>query len=92
MKLDDKFEKLANILSNDVTIPLNINCCGFAGDRGFNFPELNKSALGGLKAQLKPDIKRGFSTSKTCEIGLSHNSEKDYSSILYLLDECGYEK
>ena len=92
MKLDDKFEKLANILSNDVTIPENINCCGFAGDRGFNFPELNQSALGGLKAQLKPDIKRGFSTSKTCEIGLSHNSKKDYSSILYLLDECGYEK
>ena len=92
MKLDDKFESLANILSNDVTIPLNINCCGFAGDRGFNFPELNASALGGLKAQIKPDIKRGFSTSKTCEIGLSHNSEKDYSSILYLLDECGYEK
>lgn len=92
MKLDDKFEKLANILSNDVTIPENINCCGFAGDRGFNFPELNASALAGLKGQIKPDIKRGFSTSKTCEIGLSHTSEKDYSSILYLLDECSDEK
>jgi len=92
MELDEKFEKLANILSHDVTIPENINCCGFAGDRGFNFPELNKSALSGLNAQLKPDIKRGFSTSKTCEIGLSHNSKKDYSSILYLLDECAYEK
>jgi D-lactate dehydrogenase len=92
MKLDDKFEKLANILTDDVTIPENINCCGFAGDRGFNFPELNTSALAGLKSQLKPDIKRGFSTSKTCEIGLSHNSQKDYSSILYLLDECSNEK
>jgi D-lactate dehydrogenase len=92
MKLDEKFEKLASILSNDVTIPENINCCGFAGDRGFNFPELNASALAGLKGQLKVDIKRGFSTSKTCEIGLAHNSEKDYSSILYLLDELGYEK
>jgi D-lactate dehydrogenase len=92
MKLDEKFEILANILSNDVTIPININCCGFAGDRGFNFPELNSSALSGLEAQLKTDIKRGFSTSKTCEIGLEHNSKKDYSSILYLLDELGYEK
>jgi len=92
MKLDEKFESLANTLSTDVTIPKNINCCGFAGDRGFNFPELNTSALAGLKGQLKPDIKRGFSTSKTCEMGLSHNSEKDYSSILYLLDECSDEK
>jgi len=92
MKLTDKFHTLANILSNDVTIPKNINCCGFAGDRGFNFPELNASALAGLKGQLKPDIKRGFSTSKTCEMGLSHNSEKDYSSILYLLDECTNKK
>jgi len=92
MNLDDRFHKLADILSNDVTIPKNINCCGFAGDRGFNFPELNASALAGLKGQIKPDIKRGFSTSKTCEIGLSHNSKKDYSSILYLLDECSDEK
>lgn len=92
MKLDGKFEELVNILSNDVTIPVNINCCGFAGDRGFNFPELNSSALQELKPQLKTDITRGFSTSRTCEIGLSHNSKKDYSSILYLLDECSYEK
>lgn len=92
MNLENKFEQLANILSNDVTIPKNINCCGFAGDRGFNFPELNKSALSGLKFQIKPETKRGFSTSKTCEIGLSHNAKADYSSILYLLDQCSYEK
>jgi len=91
MKLDEQFETLANLLSDDVTVPLNINCCGFAGDRGFNFPELNASALAGLKGQLKPEIKRGFSTSKTCEMGLGHNSQKDYSSILYLLDECSHE-
>ncbi len=92
MNLNEKFEELAKILSNDVTIPKNINCCGFAGDRGFNFPELNKSALSGLKVQVKPDTKRGFSTSKTCEIGLSHHADADYSSILYLLDQCSYEK
>lgn len=92
MGLDDKFKDLAHQLSSDVTVPENINCCGFAGDRGFNFPELNKSALAGLKPQLKPDIKRGFSTSKTCEIGLSHHSQREYNSILYLLDQCSDEK
>ncbi|MBD3840920.1 MAG: FAD-binding oxidoreductase [Campylobacterales bacterium] len=87
MQLDRSFETLAKLLSSDVTIPVNINCCGFAGDRGFSYPQLNASALANLKPQLKPDIKRGFSTSKTCEMGLSHNSERDYGSILYLLDQ-----
>ena len=92
MGLENSFSTLANILSTDVTIPQNINCCGFAGDRGFNFPELNASALSGLKSQIKVDTRRGFSTSKTCEIGLSHHSNRDYSSILYLLDQCSNER
>lgn len=92
MGIGNSFESLAKILSSDVTIPENINCCGFAGDRGFNYPELNRSALQNLKPQLKPDIKKGFSTSKTCEMGLSHHSKVDYSSILYLLDNCSDEK
>ena len=92
MGLTDKFESLAKTLSDDVIIPKDINCCGFAGDRGFNFPELNASALSTLKFQTSKVNTRGFSTSKTCEIGLSHHSGKDYSSILYLLDQCSHGK
>jgi D-lactate dehydrogenase len=91
MQLDQKFHQLASLLSNDVVVPEKINCCGFAGDRGFHFPQLNESALSNLKEQLKPTIRRGFSTSKTCEIGLSHHSERTYHSILYLLDQCSHE-
>ena len=50
------------------------------GDRGFNFPELNKSALRYLKEQTI-GAKMAFSTSKTCEIGLSDESGLDYNSI-----------
>jgi len=92
MGLTDKFASLANALSDNVIIPKDINCCGFAGDRGFNFPELNASALSTLKFQTEKVNTRGFSTSKTCEIGLSHHSGKDYSSILYLLDQCSHGK
>lgn len=88
MGLHGKFIKLANMCSTNVTIPEDITCCGFAGDRGFNFPELNKSALRNLKPALNPEIKMAFSTSKTCEIGLSQHSGIDYNSILYLVNRC----
>ena len=93
LNLGDYFTQLANLLSTDVTIPKNINCCGFAGDRGFNYPELNESALKTLKPQLdEKNVKKGYSTSKTCEMGLSHYGGVEYSSILYLLDQYSDEK
>ena len=92
MGLHQDFIKLANLCSSDVTVPNNITCCGFAGDKGFNFPELNKSALRTLKSSLKPEIKNAFSTSKTCEIGLCEHSGIDYNSIFYLVDECTIAK
>ena len=63
------------------------NCCGFAGDRGFSFPELNKYGLRNLKAQLPDTVKQGYSTSRTCEIGLSLHSGISYKSIVYLVDK-----
>ena len=88
MGLHENFIKLAKMCSNDVTIPPDVKCCGFAGDRGFDFPELNEAALRTLKPSLKKDIKYAFSTSKTCEIGLSEYSGIDYNSILYLVNKC----
>ncbi|MDD2384119.1 MAG: FAD-binding and (Fe-S)-binding domain-containing protein [Sulfurospirillaceae bacterium] len=86
--LADKFEKVARLCSSKVTIPSDVTCCGFAGDRGFTFPELNKSALRHLKAAIPSDTKLAFSTSKTCEIGLSEESGLDYRSIFYLVERC----
>lgn len=84
--LADKFEKVARACSTKVTVPENVGCCGFAGDRGFTFPELNKSALRHLKESIPSDTKYAFSTSKTCEIGLTEESGLDYKSIFYLVE------
>ena len=73
--------------STDVVVPDQITCCGFAGDKGFTTPELNESALSTLADQVK-DCGQGYSTSRTCEIGLSHHSGIDYQSIVYLVDQC----
>jgi len=86
--LADKFEQIAKMCSENVTVPTDIGCCGFAGDRGFTFPELNKSALRNLKSSIPSDVNYAYSTSKTCEIGLSEHSAIDYRSIFYLVDRC----
>ena len=86
MELDGKLAELAGICAKKVIIP-ETNCCGFAGDRGFSFPELNEHGLRNLKIQLPSNVKNGYSTSRTCEIGLSLHSGISYKSIIYLVDK-----
>lgn len=63
------------------------NCCGFAGDRGFTYPELNKHGLRDLKAQIPEGCDAGYSTSRTCEIGMSEQAGINFKSIFYLIEE-----
>lgn len=86
MGLETKLLELAERCATRVIWPEDIYCCGFAGDRGFNFPELNKSALAGLEEHVC-SCDAGYSTSKTCEVGLAEYSGIPYRSILYLVDE-----
>ena len=92
MGLADKMQQLAERCSTQVIKPEHIQCCGFAGDKGFTTPELNKNALAPLKAQVPKNCKTGYSNSRTCEIGLSHHAGIDYQSILYLVDKATTEK
>ncbi|PKL90369.1 MAG: 4Fe-4S ferredoxin [Ignavibacteriae bacterium HGW-Ignavibacteriae-2] len=85
--LDDKFRNIAEACSEKVIFPKDVGCCGFAGDRGFSYPELNASALKNLKNGIPEDCKQGYSNSRTCEIGLSEHSGINYQSIVYLVDK-----
>lgn len=84
----DRHRQVAERCVERVIVPDSVGCCGFAGDRGFNYPELTESALGSLKVSLPPDCHQGYCTSRTCEVGLSIYSGIPYQSIVYLLDEC----
>lgn len=89
MELADKVISLARRCSSHVLLPEGVGCCGFAGDKGFFNPELNAYALRKLRAQIeKHGVRRGFSNSRTCEIGLTTHSGVPYQSLLYLIDEC----
>lgn len=85
--LDQQFVKLAKMCSNNVIVPEGIGCCGVAGDRVFNVPELNESALKTLKEQIPNTCHDGYSNSRTCEIGLSLQSGIHYKSIVYLVEK-----
>jgi D-lactate dehydrogenase len=87
----DKLKRIMSACSTQVVIPDQITCCGFAGDKGFSTPELNASALRTLKGAVQT-CDAGYSTSRTCEIGLSHHSGIDYKSIIYLVDRCTQPK
>ena len=84
--VDDKLVQLAQKCAKKVVKP-DSNCCGFAGDRGFTHPELNDHGLRDLKIQHPVEVKHGYSTSRTCEIGLTLNSGVSYQSIIYLVDK-----
>jgi D-lactate dehydrogenase len=88
MGLAGSLRRLAEACVENVVAPPEVGCCGWAGDRGFTYPELNASALRELRSALPADVKEGFSTSRTCEIGLTLHSGVPYRSILYLVDRC----
>ena len=89
MGVADDLINLAKMCSTKVFLPEGVGCCGFAGDRGFTFPELNKYGLRKLRPQIEANhIEVGYSNSRTCEIGLETNTGIPYMSIVYLVNEC----
>lgn len=91
MGLEDQLVQLAQKCAAKVIVP-ETNCCGFAGDRGFSFPELNQHGLRSLKSQIPEGVAHGFSNSRTCEIGLSLHSGISHQSIVYLVDQVSKPK
>ena len=88
LNLMPKLEEIARACSDKVVVPLNAGCCGFAGDRGFLFPELTESATRPEAAELKGAAQDGyFSSSRTCEIGMTRATGQSYVSYLYLLEQ-----
>ena len=87
MGMEKVIVDLARLCSTDVTVPEGTGCCAFAGDKGMTNPELNAYALRKLRPVLESHgVQEGYSNSRTCEIGLSHNGGIDYRSIVYLVN------
>ncbi|BDG01040.1 FAD-binding and (Fe-S)-binding domain-containing protein [Anaeromyxobacter oryzae] len=86
--LTETFRAVASACAERVALPREVGCCGFAGDRGFTHPELNASALAPLRGALPEGCAAGYSSSRTCEIGLSLHSGVPYRALAALVDRC----
>lgn len=91
MGFERKLTQLARACAEQVTLPAEVKCCGFGGDRGFVVPELNAHALRKLAAEIPAGCCGGYSSNQTCEIGLTATTGLPYRSIVHLLDECSRE-
>ena len=88
MDLTAKLQAVAEACAERVVIPRDAGCCGFAGDRGFLFPELTAAATRREAAELRGGVFAGhFSSSRTCEIGVSRATGSVYRSFLYLMEQ-----
>jgi D-lactate dehydrogenase len=86
--LVDKLRGVAHACSEAVCIPRDAGCCGFAGDRGYLVPELTASATAREAAAILAGEYDGYySSSRTCEIGMTRATERPYQSIWFLLDD-----
>jgi D-lactate dehydrogenase len=87
MGLVPKLEAVARACTETATIPPDAGCCGFAGDRGFLFPELTASATLLEAAEAKAAGATGhWSSSRTCEAGLSRATGERYRSFVHLVE------
>ena len=87
MSIVQKLVNLSSACSETVLVPQDAGCCAFAGDRGFLFPELTASATGAEAAQATAADHDGYySSSRTCEIGMTRATGKVFQSYLHLLD------
>jgi D-lactate dehydrogenase len=88
LKLAGKLQALAAAMAEEAVTPGAAGCCGFAGDRGFLHPELTRSATAEeANDVLAHRFDAYLGSNRTCEIGLSLATNKDYESFVYQLEE-----
>ena len=88
LNLQDKMVAIASRCAKQVTVPLTLDCCAFAGDRGLLFPELTASATAFESAEVNSRPYDGhYSSNIPCEMGMSLATKHNYHSIIYLLEQ-----
>ncbi len=86
MGIEKKMEVIASRCAKNVVIPLDVGCCAFAGDRGLLIPDLTASATTAEALEVKQAGADGhYSTSRTCEMGMSLATDQSYQSLIYLV-------
>ena len=88
MGLGDKMVSIAQRCAQEVIVPLDTGCCGFAGDRGLLVPGLTESATKMESNEIRDiDADGYYSTSRTCEIGMTLATNQSSQPLVSLIHE-----
>jgi D-lactate dehydrogenase len=78
---------IAERIAGEVLVPIDWGCCAFAGDRGLLHPELTASATAREAAEVTArEFEAYASANRTCELGMSISTGRDYRHLLELLE------
>jgi len=87
MAITAKLVQISKACSDNVLVPRDAGCCAFAGDRGFLLPALTASATALESSEINSKVHDGYySSSRTCEIGMTRSTGCVYQSYLHLVD------
>ena len=90
LNLMPQLKALASKCADEVIIPDAAGCCGMAGDRGFFYPELTRSACKNEADEVRNLDANYYSSARTCEMALTDAVGKNYQSLWHLLDAVSY--
>jgi D-lactate dehydrogenase len=83
----DELFAVAAACAEQVVHPSSTGCCGFAGDRGFLFPELTAAATRAEAADVRAaNCDAHVSANRMCEVAMSSATGRPYRSVLHLLE------
>ncbi|WP_413542966.1 FAD-binding and (Fe-S)-binding domain-containing protein [Citricoccus nitrophenolicus] len=88
MGMNAALTAVAEAVAERVEVPEDWGCCAFAGDRGMLHPELTASATERQARQVKDlGAATHASCNRTCELGMTRATGRDYHHVLELLNE-----
>ncbi|MFG2295713.1 FAD-binding and (Fe-S)-binding domain-containing protein [Streptomyces sp. NPDC048603] len=84
---EERFRAVAAACAEEVVVPDEAGCCGFAGDRGMLHPELADAATAREAAEV---TSRAFDAhlcaNRMCEVGMDRATGRHYHSVLLELE------
>jgi D-lactate dehydrogenase len=79
-------EAIARACAKQIAVLSSVTCCGYAGDKGLFFPELNAHATRFAKGDIPAGCTLGVSTVSTCASGLSEHTAIPFVGLASLLE------
>lgn len=86
LKEQPSTEAIARACAEDIAVLSSVTCCGYAGDKGLFFPELNQHATRFAKNDIPAGCTLGVSTVSTCASGLSEHAGVPFVGLASLLE------